>query len=150
MPRNIKNLRPDPRGKYEQGYINPNCCRRLYPSLKGQPIIYRSSYEKKFMEWLETADGVRWWGSECMRIPYRDLEGRVHSYFPDYLVEFEDGRRMVVEIKPLSQTQRPINESSWVAKEWKKNMLKWNAALQFCKANGLEFKVLTEKTIERL
>ena len=46
------------------------------------------------------------------------------------------------------KTEREI--VSDISKEWKKNMLKWNAALQFCKANGLEFKVLTEKTIERL
>jgi hypothetical protein len=54
---------------------------------------------------------------------------------------------MVIEIKPSSQTKRPVNENSWVAEAYYKNMCKWKATMEFCKAKGFEFKIITEKTI---
>lgn len=146
----IKKLRPDPKGRYSQGYINPASLRKLFPQLRGKPVIYRSSYEKRFMQWLESSDKVVGWGSECMRIPYVGSDGKEHSYFPDYLVQLRNGKMMVVEIKPLSQSRRPVNESSWAYKEWSKNMHKWVRAREWCQARGMEFVVLTENTLDRL
>ena len=57
---------------------------------------------------------------------------------------------MVVEIKPYNQTQKPLNENCWAAKEYVKNRCKWAAAIEFCKAKGYIFKILTEKTINQL
>ena len=51
---NIKQLKPRRDGRYEQGYINQESCKKLFPSqMKFEKIIYRSSYEKKFIYWLE-------------------------------------------------------------------------------------------------
>ena len=57
---------------------------------------------------------------------------------------------MVIEIKPSSQTVKPVNENSWVGREYVKNMCKWKATIEFCKAKGYKFKVLTEKTINKI
>lgn len=147
---NIKQLSPSKSGRYKQGYVDPMVCKKLFPSLSRDAIIYRSSYELKFITWLESSDKVKHWGSECFYIPYTYVDGTTHRYYPDYFVEFVDGTKMVVEIKPYSQTQRPINEHSWVAKEYMKNMCKWKATQEFCKSKGFVFKILTEKTIKQL
>lgn len=144
----IKDLKPRRQSRYSQGYVNPKSCKKLIDSSK--PIIYRSSYEKRFMVWLEGCKRVTKWGSECICIPYLFVDGKMHKYYPDYYVEFEDGTKMLVEIKPLNQTHPPVNENSWAAKEWARNSCKWKAAQEFCAAKGLQFKILTENTINRL
>lgn len=37
-----------------------------------------------------------------------------HTYYPDYFVEMVDGTKIVVEIKPYNQTQKPVNENCCV------------------------------------
>lgn len=149
--KNIKNLKPSKTSRYQQGYINPLSCKKLFPQLKYDKIIYRSSYEKKFIVWLESNKTVKYWGSECFGIPYYyAVDEKTHTYYPDYFVEFEDGTFCVVEIKPLNQTTKPLNENCWTHKEYIKNMCKWKATKEFCEAKGYKFKILTEKTIEHL
>lgn len=144
----IKSLKPSRRSRYTQGYVNPQSCKKLIDPTK--PVIYRSSYEKKFMLWLESNKNVLRWGSECVKIPYLFVDGKMHSYFPDYYVEFADGTKMLVEIKPANQTRPPENDNCWAAREWARNSCKWKAALEFCKAKDIKFKILTENTISKL
>jgi len=144
----IKQLKPSRSSRYSQGYINPKSCKKLIDYSK--PIIYRSSYEKKFMVWLESNHHVARWGSECVCIPYLFMDGKTHRYYPDYYVEFTDGTKMLVEIKPANQTTAPTNENAWAQREWARNSCKWAAAKEFCAAKGFKFKILTERTINLL
>ena len=147
---NIKHLKPQKNSRYKQGYIDPRSCKKLVPGVSKDAIIYRSSYELKFIVWLEGNSKVKQWASECICIPYMFIDGTTHRYYPDYFVEFEDGTKMVVEIKPYNQTQKPVNENCWATKEYAKNKCKWAAAIEFCKKKGYVFKILTEKTINQL
>ena len=61
-----------------------------------------------------------------------------------------NGDKIVVEIKPYNQTQKPLNENCWAAKEYVKNKCKWGTAMEFCKTKGYKFHILTEKTINSL
>ena len=146
----IKQLKPSKKSRYNQGYINPTSCKKLFPTMVKQEIIYRSSYEKKFITWLESNKSVKYWGSECLKIPYLYIDGKMHNYYPDYFIEMVDGSCIVVEIKPHNQTIKPINENCWVYKEYTKNMCKWRATKEFCDAKGYQFKILTEKSISKL
>ena len=146
----IKQLKPSKKSRYNQGYINPTSCKKLFPTMVKQEIIYRSSYEKKFITWLESNKSVKYWGSECLKIPYLYVDGKMHNYYPDYFIEMVDGSCIVVEIKPHNQTIKPINENCWVYKEYTKNMCKWRATKEFCDAKGYQFKILTEKSISKL
>lgn len=101
------------------------------------------------MIWCENSPLIKRWGSECIEIPYM-LGEKQHRYFPDYLVEMEDGRKILVEIKPKNQTTRPLNMNCYAWEQWTKNSAKWNAAKQWCDRNGLEFWILTEETINKL
>jgi hypothetical protein len=147
---NIKQLKPSKKSRYNQGYINPTSCKKLFPTMVKQEIIYRSSYEKKFITWLESNKSVKYWGSECLKIPYLYIDGKMHNYYPDYFIEMVDGSCIVVEIKPHNQTIKPINENCWAYKEYTKNMCKWRATKEFCNAKGYQFKILTEKSISKL
>ena len=105
---NIKQLKPKQNSRYKQGYIDPRSCKKLFNQLSREKIIYRSSYELKFITWLEQSNLVKRWGSECFCIPYLFVDGTTHKYYPDYFVEMTDGTKMVVEIKPYNQTQKPV------------------------------------------
>lgn len=148
---NIKQLKPSKQSRYEQGYVNLKSCKKIFPQLKQEKVIYRSSYEKYFIIWLESCKKVKYWGSECLCIPYTSaIDGKIHHYYPDYFIELEDGTGVVVEVKPFNQTQKPINENSYAHKEYVKNISKWKAAQEFCNKKGYQFKIITEKTIDKL
>ena len=125
---------------------------------KGNPtnIVYRSSWEKKFMSWCDLTESVSEWQSEEFFIPYRSpIDGRVHRYFPDFFVKYRDAngkrRTMVVEVKPKKETKMPITNPKRRTKSWAYsvrtyavNQAKWKAAKEFCKDNNYEFKIMTE------
>ena len=146
--KSIKSLKPSRASRYVQGYINPRSCKKLIN--RTEPVIYRSSYEKRFIMWCESSSSVRAWGSEGIAIPYITPDGAQHTYYPDFFIEQSDGTRCVIEIKPSNQTVPPVNENAWARREWVKNSAKWAAAAEFCKARGMKFKILTEQTVSRL
>lgn len=149
----IKKLRPQKHSRYKQGYINPSSCKKLFENQKNKPIIYRSSYERRFVEWLETSKHVERWGSECVQIPYMNkYDNTQHVYYPDYIAVV-DGETIIFEIKPYNQCVAPddnMPKDSYVWKTYITNMSKWAAAKQYCEAHNMKFKILTEKTINIL
>lgn len=147
---NIKQLKPKTRSWTKQGYLDPRSCKKLFPGLSHEKIIFRSSWERKYAIWCENNKNVRYWGSECIEIPYISYDGEQHKYNPDFVLEMVNGDRYIIEIKPKSQCTRPLNEDSWQWNEYKKNMCKWVAAKKFCEDRHLKFKILTEDTIEKL
>lgn len=153
--RDIKNFKPSKKSRFKQGYVNPDTLRKLFESQKGKPVIFRSSYEKKFIWWLESSSSVRRWGSESVCIPYTiPGEDRVRHYWPDYIVEMQDGTVSLIEVKPWSQTVPPnpviYSRDSQQYQTYIKNYHKWKAAKEFCERNNMKFRIITEKTIERL
>lgn len=147
---NIKELKPQTYSRYQQGYIKASACKKLFPSLRHQPIIFRSSYERKFVYWLESNKNVRYWGSECVAIPYIYIDQQQHTYYPDYFVEMNSGEKILVEIKPKNQTTKPLTESGYAYDTWIKNMCKWKAAKKFCDDRSIKFQIITEDTISKL
>lgn len=150
---NIKNLKPRKNGRFKQGVINPQSCKKLFPSQKNEPIIYRSSYEKRFIEWLETCKDVEMWGSECTPVKYINAyDGKTHTYYPDY-VALVNGIMCIYEVKPYNQCVPPnsnIPKDSYAWKTYITNMSKWKACQRICESKGMKFKIITEKTINRL
>jgi hypothetical protein len=118
-------------------------------------IIWRSTWERQVMNWLDLSDNVVYWSSEELVIKYfSPVDNKIHRYFPDFIVKIKkrDGMVMthVIEVKPEYQTRQPtqkkktkrfIEESiTYVV-----NQSKWKAAEEFCKDRGWVFQVLTEK-----
>ena len=127
---------------------------------KGDPnnIVYRSSWELRVQKWLDRNPNVIEWSSEECIIPYiSPIDNRQHRYFIDFYakVKKQDGTiaSYLIEVKPYKQTIEPqvkkritktyIKEVS----EWGVNSAKWRAAREYCRKNGFEFKILTEKEL---
>jgi len=133
--------------------------RPRYPrKYKGDPtnIVYRSLWERKFMNYCDLNESVNEWQSEEFFIPYvSPLDNRVHRYFPDFLIKYKDSKKrlrtMVVEVKPKKETKMPPTNpkkrtKSWAysVRNWAINQAKWKAAREFCKDRNYEFKIMTE------
>jgi len=115
--------------------------------------MYRSSWELTFMQFCDHNPSVHQWSSESVKIPYKDpLSGRNTVYVPDFLIVYLDKHQKkhaeLIEIKPANQTilekvgKNPYNQAQYV-----KNMAKWAAASNWCKNNGLKFRVINESDI---
>lgn len=141
---------------YKQGFFKPE-----YPEKYiGDPtnIVYRSGWERKFMDYLDHNRSVVRWGSEEVVIPYiSPVDNRPHRYFVDFYVEATapDGsiKKMLVEIKPYAQTQEPKTPKRKTRRfitevmTYGVNQAKWHAAKDYCEKKGWDFKILTENEI---
>jgi hypothetical protein len=143
--------------KYRQGKYRPQNPEKY----NGDPtnIVYRSSYELKFMQYCDLTESVNGWKSEEFWIPYRSpIDNKIHRYFPDFFVKYKDkngnNRHLVVEIKPQKDLKMPETNpkrktKSWAyaVKTWAVNQAKWEAAREYCADRNYEFRVLTEKEL---
>jgi len=107
------------------------------------------------MKYCDLNENVIEWANEEMYVWYRSpIDGKPHRYFPDFLIKVKESngkiKKYMIEIKPKKQTTPPpkpqrqtkgyINE----AYEYARNQAKWEAAKDWCKDRGYEFKVITE------
>ncbi len=127
---------------------------------KGDPtnIIFRSLWEKKFMNYCDKNKNVIEWNSEEIAIPYRSpLDNRIHRYFPDFYMKVRESngtiKNYIFEVKPLKQTAPPKKPKRQTrgyireAYEYARNQAKWKVAREYCKDRQWEFKVVTEKEL---
>ncbi len=127
---------------------------------KGDPtkVVYRSSWELKFMKYCDTNINILEWGSEEMYVWYRSpIDNRPHRYFPDFYIKARESsgqvKKYIIEVKPQRQTKPPAKPKRQTrgylreAFEYAKNQAKWKAANEWCLDRGFEFKVLTEKEL---
>lgn len=139
--------------KYYQGKFIPKFPQKYVGD--STQIIYRSSWELKFMNWCDNTPAVMSWSSEEIVIPYKcPTDNKVHRYFPDAKIQIVDKsnttKTYIVEIKPKKQTkppQQPKNKTKKFLQEvmiWGKNEAKWKAAKEWCLLRGYDFIILTE------
>lgn len=114
---------------------------------------YRSSWEFAFMKFCDEHPNVSKWASEAVKIPYRNpLTGKQTIYVPDFFIAYVDAKGKqhaeLIEVKPENQTVKEklgrsrSNQASWVV-----NQAKWEAALAWCKQQGIRFRVVNEGDI---
>lgn len=114
-------------------------------------IIMRSSWETRFAAWCDKNPSVLKWSSEETIIPYKcPTDNRIHRYFVDFKITVSTGKTYLVEVKPKTQTQPPIYPGKRTQRylqeslAFMKNQAKWEAASEFAKDRGWEFKIITE------
>ena len=147
----IKNLKPNSNSRFKQGYFDQYNPKKYFGK---RPIIYRSSWELSFMLKMEANNSVEAWTSEEIVIPYTMKEKKNgkfvlvrHNYHTDFSVILKIGKKIVVEVKPLAQCA--LNESQIHRNPTiYKNACKWRAAIEWCKANGYIFKIITEEHLK--
>ena len=135
-----------------KGVFRPNNPKKYVGD--SRKIIYRSSWERKFMSYCDRNPDIVEWASEEMFVPYvSPIDKKVHRYFPDFLVKTSSGKKVMIEIKPAIQCKRPKPRSRKTKRYLQeqltfiKNISKWKAAKEYCSDNGLEFKIMTEKEL---
>jgi hypothetical protein len=139
-------------GKWAQGIYVPKHPEKYIGNHKPK---YRSGWELTFMTFCDSNDSIIYWASESIRIPYKHpLTGKPTIYVPDFFVVYQNkfGKQVaeVVEIKPKKQS---VIESKVASAKDRMvvaiNHAKWQAAAQYCKSQGLTFRVITEDDIFR-
>lgn len=130
-------------GKFHRGFYKPiNEEKYRQPAdktMNSQPYPeYRSSWEKAFYGWCDTSNKIEYWGTESFAIPYLSpKDNQVHRYYVDIVMMMKSGQKHLIEIKPKSQCNLPVN------------LAKWEAARKYCKKIDAIFTVITEVELKR-
>lgn len=141
------------KSRFTQGYYtlkNPE----KYVGDKSK-IRYMSSWELQTHSFFDNNKRVIRWSSEELCIPYiKPTDGKIHKYYPDYWVEYvnTDGEILqeIIEVKPSTQTRMPRSNSKHKLYEqitFAVNTAKWQACSMWCKQHGMNFRIVTEKSI---
>lgn len=148
----IKNGQKPHNERYKQGFFipkNPKKCMNIMETNEPQPIVFRSGWEKDFLNWLDKTDSITRWGSEIVKILYKDpIRNKETFYIPDAYFEVVDKsqklKKYLIEIKPIKETKLKEASNGYDKLMVAKNAMKWASAIQFCKKRGIEFKVLSD------
>ena len=152
--------------KYKQGnYLVQNTEKYI----GSYPVIYRSSWEFAFCKFCDINQNVIKWSAEGIEIPYQIVNSKTHilethRYYPDFYVETvnnndkETYNRLVIEIKPKSETEIPVQPKKQTLKmlenfeyaqmTYKKNLHKWAFTKEWCEKRNLHFKIITEDWLD--
>lgn len=139
-----------------KGYYTPRHPEKYVGDLN--KIIYRSSWELSFMNFLDNNEAIEKWGSEILAIPYiKPTTGRVHKYYPDFWLKYKNKNgetvQELIEVKPEKQTKPPTTVGKkkktqlYEAITWSINKAKWKSAKLFCDKYGINWRILTEREI---
>ena len=93
---------------------------------------YDSALERMMMERFESNPEVaKWQKRHGISIPWIDTHGRRCNYRPDFLVEYTDGRKVIIEVKNPALMDSP----SVLRKE--------SAAREWCRRRGMTYELAT-------
>lgn len=100
------------------------------------PIEYRSGWELSVCLVLDCNDLVKSYEYESLAIPYVRA-GKVHLYYPDFLIRYATGRTVLVEVKRTDKlTNRVVIAKAAAARAWISEQ-----------KNGWEYEFWTDKLI---
>ena len=111
---------------------------RYHRGLHISPIAgeckFRSSWEQKYMLFLDLDPNVISWSYEKLAIEYisNQKTKKIRKYYPDFQIKYNDGKKVIVEIKPACKLKQTV-----VVKKIK-------AAEEWCMIHNAVYKVLTE------
>jgi len=105
-----------------------------FPSDKlGRRLACESMLEHDVFTLFERSTQVAWYCEQPVAIAYQH-DGHEHRYYPDALVHLNDGRMLLVEVKPLYQASLSIN------------LAKWAEARRWCNHHGIGFLITDGRT----
>jgi hypothetical protein len=114
---------------YKRGYFNS--------TKNNNTFFYRSSYELIALEKLELNPLVKAYDSPLFWIEYLNPEdNKIHKYYPDFLIEYTNGEKVLTEVKTEYESKRPVVQA------------KSYAAKQYCQEHNItRFECWTEKEL---
>lgn len=156
-PKKIQDFLKPRAGKIKQGYFKPANPAKY----AGDPtkIIFRSSWEFKFLKWCDSSPTITKYSSEPVGIHYYSpLDKRGHLYYVDFYIETigqgGEPQKWLIEVKPNKYVAPPkapdrmTNKQTanyiYAAKQFITNQAKFEAARAFALQRGLKFGIITE------
>jgi len=102
------------------------------------------------MRFLDENNNIMQWASESIRIPYlHPLTGKMTTYVPDFLITYRTKdntlKAELIEIKPAGQSAITEKMNPRDRAVVAINHCKWDAAVKWCRKQGLTFRVITEQ-----
>ena len=93
---------------------------------------YHSDMERRMMARLEADPAVvKWQKRHGISIRWIDANGRQSNYRPDFLVEYADSRKVIIEVKDPSKLDSPaVQRKRRAAEEW-------------CRKRGMTYELAT-------
>jgi hypothetical protein len=140
-----------------QGYFKPVNTEKYMGDISR--IIFRSSWEFKFLKWCDLNPTILRYSSEPIGIIYYNpLDKRPHRYYVDFFVitKDQDGveQKWLIEVKPNKyivppkapdrMTDKQTANYVWAAKQYIMNQAKFEAAKAFAEQKGVKFGIITE------
>lgn len=120
-------------------------------------INYRSGLELSAFRWFDRHPSVLSWSSENIIVPYYYQRSR--RYIVDIWARIkQDGgeiKQFLIEIKHSNKLKRPKagkRRSKYydaLVEEYNINQAKWCEAKKYAINHGMEFKILTERIVQR-
>lgn len=151
----LKNHQKPHNSRYKQGFFVPKRPAKVINIMETdepQPIVFRSGWETTFANWLDTTDAITRWGSECVRILYKNpIKNKMSFYIPDFYMEYLDTfgnlKKVLVEVKPLKEAVLEKATNGRDRLKFAENQMKWQSAIQYCHKRGIEFKIIHENNL---
>ena len=121
-------------------------------------IIWRSTWERTAFKWCDRNDNIIKWNSEEIVVKYiSPVDNKFHRYYVDLFVEFKNGKRLLIEIKPSSQVFQPLLTKGkhqktilYEHQTFVVNSAKWKSAREYAKTINAEFVIFDETVIRQL
>lgn len=120
------------KGRYKTGiHKSPKCLNEMK---------YRSGWELTVAVFLDTNDEVDSYEYEPIAIEYISnvKTGKIRRYYPDFLINYKDGKKLLVEVKRNNQLNNLIVQK------------KAKAAEQWCKKNNATYEFWTDQIVKAL
>jgi len=128
--------------KPPDGFVYKNTKTGHFKSVKNNcSIFYRSSLELKAYEYLENNSDVVSFSEK----PPRIILPSGHTYFPDILVEYKNGNKILVEVKPFNWLLLVGAHRNRLVDGCILFIEKLDTAEQFCAQKGWKFQVWTDR-----
>lgn len=111
----------------------------------------RSTWELAFCRSCDGDPRVIKWAHEPLKILYINPANptKYSVYVPDFFIMYVDKRGKkraeLIEIKPAKESNLKEAKSKRDKERVIVNAAKWQAAQEYCKKHGMNFKVITEK-----
>ncbi len=122
----IQNGTFNPHSNYTHGYF--------YSKKNNRNLYYMSSYELAAFQILESLVTVKSYKTQFIKIPYQ-YKDSLHNYIVDLFVEYIDGQKQLIEVKPKFKMCDLQNQN------------KLEVGKRFAEQNNMEFNVWTEDKI---
>lgn len=115
-----------------QGWYSSQKCKK-------HRLMFRSSYELITHIFLDYNDNVEFYDYEPFTLPYRDAEGKLRRYQPDFIIKYKDENKLhLIEVKATYRANATATQS------------KKEAAELFCEENNMIFEMWLDNKIKEL